>query len=152
MIELFHSTIAYRTIERERKEGTLSHATLVVFPDEVYLRAFLKECAKAFFGAEEGDRTARLIDGETFSDCKFYPAQDGKWTVEDGKAIVSESALRPVEGENKLFVLDRFHAASPVVQNKLLKILEEPPAGVYFLLGATGVYGILPTEIGRAHV
>ena len=57
--------------------------------------------------------------------------------------------MKPVEGTKKLFVLDGFHTASVLVQNKLLKVLEEPPAGVYFLLGATAEHSVLPTVLSR---
>ena len=41
---------------------------------------------------------------------------------------------------------------SPAAQNTLLKILEEPPAGVYFLLLCTSAAGLLPTVRSRAPV
>ena len=34
-------------------------------------------------------------------------------------------------------------------QNKLLKLLEEPPKGIVFLLGATTVFPVLPTVLSR---
>ncbi len=143
MIELIHSTNAYRFMKRDA-----SPATLVVFPDTKYLRALLKECAKAFFG--EGDRRrCALIGEETFSDCAVLPKEGAKLTVDDAARIIDESLLHPVEEDKKLFVLDAFDSASALVQNKLLKILEEPPAGVYFLLGATGEGAVLPTVLSR---
>ncbi len=149
MKELLRSTIAYRAIKAESARGEHSHASLVVFPDGVYLRALLKECAKAYFGAEDGSRTAELIDLELYSDCLFFPSAEGKLTAEDCARIVEEGLLRPVEGERKLFVLDRFHTATPLIQNKLLKLLEEPPAGVGFLLGAEAEFPVLPTVLSR---
>lgn len=143
MIELFHSTIAYRYMERD-----VSPATLVVFPDAKYLRALLKECAKAFFGKEDKRRCA-LIDEEAFSDCSIFPKAGAKFSVEDAARIVDDSLLHPVEEEKKLFVLDCFDTASALVQNKLLKILEEPPVGVFFLVGATGEGALLPTVLSR---
>lgn len=149
MKSLFHGTTAYRGLLSESRAQALSHAMLVLFPDEAYLRPFLRECAKAIFDSVDGERIADLIGKEEFSDCKFYPADGGKWTVEAGAEILSESVMRPVEGEKKLFVLDNFHTAGPLVQNKLLKVLEEPPQGVYFLLGASGEFGVLPTVLSR---
>ena len=146
MQELLRSTTAYRAMASA--ENT-AHATLVVYADEKYLRALLKECAKAFFAAEDGSRVADLIEKETYSDCLMFPAEGGKLTAELGAKIIEESMLRPVEGDKKLFVLDAFHNASPLVQNKLLKVLEEPPAGVYFLLGATAEFSVLPTVLSR---
>ncbi len=143
MITLLHSTNAYLAMKRD-----VSPSTLIVFPDAKYLRTLLKECAKAFFG-ESDKRRCALIDGETYSDCLILPAKGAKFTVDDAARIVDESLLHPVEEEKKLFVLDAFDTASALVQNKLLKILEEPPAGVYFLLGASGEGAVLPTVLSR---
>ena len=142
MKTLFHSTNAYLAIKKE------AASALVVFPDAKYLRAYLKECAKAFFG-EENARRCALIGEESFSDCVILPKEGGKLTVDDCARIIDESLLHPVEEEKKLFVLDAFDLSSALVQNKLLKILEEPPAGVYFLLGATNEGAVLPTVISR---
>lgn len=144
MKQLLRSTTAYRAMER----GEFG-AALVLFPDEKYLRMLLKECAKRFFGAEDGSRVATLIDSETFSDCLIFPEEGGKLNTDDCDAISEESLLAPVEGGKKLFVLDRFHTAPALVQNKLLKILEEPPAGVSFLLGAETEFSVLPTVLSR---
>ncbi len=150
MLELLRTTTAYRTLRTQEERGECAHATLVLFPDGKYLRPLLRECACAIFGAKDGSREAELIRKEALSDCLFFPAEGGKLTVADGAKIVEESLLKPIEGNKKLFVLDGFHTATPLVQNKLLKILEEPPAGVYFLLGGTADFGILPTVLSRA--
>ena len=149
MKTLIRSTTAYRIFAADARKGSCAHTTLVLFPDEKYLRLFLTECAKAFF-ADMGARVSDLIGKECFSDCLFFPAQDEKFTVDDAAKIVDESLLRPTEGEKKLFVLDHFSNASPLVQNKLLKVLEEPPEGVYFLLGAPSEHAVLPTVLSRS--
>ena len=150
MISLLRETNAYRRMQADAGRGTLPHATLVVFPDEKLLRTLLKECAKAFFSAADGSRTARLIGEEHFSDCLIFPEAGGKLNAELGGRIIDESILRPVEEGKKLFVLDAFHTVTPLVQNKLLKVIEEPPEGVYFLIGATSEHPVLPTILSRA--
>ena len=150
MRQLLRETTAYRKLRTDAERDALAHTTLVVFPDEKYLRPLLTECAKAFFSAADGSRTAKLIDTENYPDCLFFPEAGGKLTKDDCERIVEESLLRPVEGTKKLFVLDAFHNATTLIQNKLLKLLEEPPAGVYFLLGATGEHAVLPTVLSRA--
>ena len=57
--------------------------------------------------------------------------------------------IKPVEGEKKAFVLDNVQDMLAPAQNKLLKVLEEPPENVYFLLGATGEYSVLTTVRSR---
>ncbi len=142
MKQLLHATTAYRAIGEEAPR-----AALVVFPDGKYLRELLRECAKAFFRAE--GRVAELIEEEHFADCLFFPAAGERLSADDCAAIVEESLLAPTEGGKKLFVLDRIDEASALVQNKLLKILEEPPAGVSFLLGAQADLSVLPTVLSR---
>ena len=62
---------------------------------------------------------------------------------------MEESVLTPVEGDKKLFLIGDFAEANIQTQNKLLKLLEEPPKGVYFLLGATSSYSVLTTVLSR---
>ncbi len=150
MKELLRETRCFKRLSADARAGRHPDAVLVIFPDAKYLRALLKECAKAFFAAEEGSRTAALIDKESYSDCLFFPAPGAKLAVDDAARIVEESLLRPVEGERKLFVLDAFQTASALVQNKLLKVLEEPPRGVSFLLGASAEHAVLSTVLSRA--
>ncbi len=149
MKTLIRNTSAYRRFAADAREGRCAHTTLILFPDEKYLRLFLTECAMAFF-EDAGARVQSLVEKECFSDCLFFPAKDAKFTVDDAARIVDESLLRPIEGTKKLFVLDAFSNAAPLVQNKLLKVLEEPPAGVYFLLGAVSDHAVLPTVLSRA--
>lgn len=149
MQTLLRQTKAYQRMVSDCANGTQTHATLVLFSDESYLRALLKECAKAFFGAKDGSRESELIESESYSDCVFLPQAGAKLTVDDGAYIIDESLMRPIEGGKKLFVLDGFHTASQLVQNKLLKVLEEPPQGVYFLIGATADFSVLPTVLSR---
>ena len=143
---LLENTHPYTLLDRERRNGGLSHAYLLLCADEGILRESLRFFAQTFFTEE---RVKSLIEKESFYDCPFFPKEGKKLTVEDATSIVEEAGIRPIEGENKLFVIDAFHTAAPSFQNKLLKILEEPPQGVYFLLGATTEFSILPTVLSR---
>lgn len=150
MKALLRSTAVYRAYAAGARDGTAAQTAIVIFGDGDHLRDLLKECAKAFFSAADGSRAARLIDGESYADCRIYPRAGEKLTVETAEALIDESLLRPVEGAKKLLVLDGFQTASQLVQNKLLKVLEEPPEGVSFLLGATAEHTVLPTVLSRA--
>ena len=154
MQSLLKETRAYRLLGAEEERGELSHAYLLLLDDGRNLRDALKAFAKILFSCakEKTDaqkRVSRLIDEETFADCLFFPEQGKRFMVEDAEIIGEESQLKPVEGERKLFVIDGFDFATPAAQNKLLKLLEEPPAGVVFLLGACTEYPVLPTVLSR---
>ena len=159
MIELLKNTQAYRLLQKECAGNTNSHAYLLLFDDERNLRYTLKEFAKILFACEDTDdwsddveskkRIAKLIDEDSFSDCLLFPAEGKKLAVDDAEKIREESLLSPIEGDKKVFIVGDFADANVQTQNKLLKLLEEPPQGVVFLLGATTVFPVLPTVLSR---
>lgn len=155
MQTLLKDTDAYKLLSTEREENRLNHAYLILMDDARSLRSVLTEFALVFFGCENAndggryERIANLIKKESFSDCLFFPKSDKKFAVSDVDEIKEESALNPVEGDKKLFVIGDFAELGVAQQNKLLKLLEEPPEKVYFLLGATTSYPILQTILSR---
>ena len=150
MVELLKRTQAYRLLEKECAGNACSHAYLLLFNDSKNLRFSLKEFAKLLFiGGVEQERREKLIDEDAFSDCLCFPAEGKKLTVEDAEKIREEALLSPIEGERKVFILSDFAEANVQTQNKLLKLLEEPPKGVVFLLGATSSFSVLPTVLSR---
>lgn len=151
MQTLFENTQAFRLLKTEWEENRLGHAYLLLLNDARNLRFALKTFAKVVFGCVDGEkeRIALRIDDENFSDCLCFPESDKKLTVEDAERIAEESLLHPLEGEKKVFLISDFADANIQTQNKLLKLLEEPPQGVVFLLGATSVFPVLPTVLSR---
>ncbi len=149
MEKLIKSTTAYAVFSGDRRSGRLSHAYMLHFGDEVNLRGALKIFAAEFFGAEEGGALFRRIAAESFPDLTIYPQAGKKITADGVSEIISDSALRPVEGARKLYIISGFDGASALVQNKLLKTLEEPLEGVHFLLGVTGTAPVLDTVLSR---
>ena len=149
MERLISQTAAYRIFAGDKAAGKLSHAYMLYFNDAAYLRSALKQFALVFFGCGKDDRGGRLIEAEGLTDLKIYPKPDKKLTVEAAGEIVDDAFLRPVEGDKKLYIISGFEEASALFQNKLLKILEEPPQGVYFLLGATSLSPVLDTVKSR---
>lgn len=149
MEKLIKGTTAYAILSGDRLSGKLSHAYMLHFTDESNLRSVLKIFATEFFGAKEGSSAFRRIMSDNFADLIFYPQQDKKITADGVSEIISDSAMRPVEGDKKLYVICGFEGASALVQNKLLKTLEEPLDGIHFLLGVTSVAPVLETVLSR---
>lgn len=147
-MSVFCASKPYKIVAGDAAQGKLSHAYLLVCPDARNLRRFLKELAKLISGKDA--RVRDLIDREMYSDCLIFPAQGAKLTVADVRKIVDESYIRPVEGEKKIFVLDCVQDMNASAQNKLLKVLEEPPENVCFLLGTTNDFAVLPTVKSRS--
>lgn len=151
MRKLIEKTAAYKLLSAEKQKNRLHHAYLLVFDDKRNLSFTLKTFAKLLLLKGDGsdDRVSRLIDEGTFADCPIYPQTDKKFTVTEAERVLEEIELKPVEGDKKVFIISDFSEATPQAQNKLLKALEEPPAGVTFLLGASVSYPVLQTILSR---
>ena len=164
MQTLLKTTQAYKILHAETRAERSSHAYLLLMDDKRNLREACKAFAKLFFGcdmeesggyqsyslAADKQRISKLIDEESFTDCLFFPEKDKKILVDDAEKICEECILSAVEGNRKVFVLCDFADANAATQNKLLKLLEEPPQEVVFLLGATSAYPLLSTVLSRA--
>lgn len=70
--------------------------------------------------------------------------------VEDAEQIVKQAAFLPT-GKKKVIILDEFHMMTKEAQNKLLKVVEEPPAHVHFIFCTTEERRILPTILSRCN-
>ena len=152
METLLKGTTAYKILCGDRQSERLSHAYMLHFCDARNLKEALKLFALEFFGCDKNSLKGRRILNESFPDCKFYPRDGEKLNVDAANEMVAESAMRPSEGDKKLFVVTGFETASPLVQNKLLKTLEEPQRGIHFLLGATALAPVLDTVKSRVKI
>lgn len=65
------------------------------------------------------------------------------------RVIQDECATRPLQGKYKIFLLDECHMLSTAAWNSMLKIFEEPPEYVIFILCTTDPQKIIPTIMSR---
>ena len=63
--------------------------------------------------------------------------------------LISQLALLPVEGGARVAIVEQAHRMNEDAQNALLKMLEEPPAGVTIVLCADDDERLLPTVRSR---
>ena len=150
--ELIKSTNAYKIISGEKKRGALSHAYLIVCPDGDFLREYLKVFARLIACDSDGCgkcRVCRLIAEEGYADCSFYPKEGSKILTADIDDLLSQTHIRPIENQTRIFVLSGVENMNSSAQNKILKTLEEPPANVCIIMGATADYSLLPTVKSR---
>jgi DNA polymerase-3 subunit gamma/tau len=63
--------------------------------------------------------------------------------------IIPNARTSPSQGKYKVFIIDEVHMLSTSAFNALLKILEEPPATVIFILATTEVHRVPETIISR---
>jgi DNA polymerase-3 subunit gamma/tau len=69
--------------------------------------------------------------------------------VDDVRDLREKIAFTPVDGRNKIYIIDEVHMFSNAAFNALLKTLEEPPADVIFVLATTEPHKIPETIVSR---
>lgn len=151
MERLITHTTAYKIFSGDVKGDRLSHAYMLAFSDADNLAYALRLFAVKLFDFSSGSREEKLVKEGTFSDLKIYPKQGKKLSVDDATEIVQDCALGPVECNKKVYIISDFDTASALFQNKLLKVLEEPPHNVYFILGARTLTAVLDTVKSRVN-
>jgi DNA polymerase III subunit gamma/tau len=69
--------------------------------------------------------------------------------VDNVRQIIDAAALLPVLGTRKVYLIDEAHMLSKAAFNAFLKILEEPPVSVFFILATTDPQKIIETVTSR---
>lgn len=69
--------------------------------------------------------------------------------IDDIRAIKERIALAPSHGKMAVYILDEVHMLTKEAFNALLKVLEEPPAHVVFILATTELHKVPATIVSR---
>lgn len=144
---------AKKIVDLDISENRISHAYLFVSQDDNYVYNFLKEISINLINMNEtkyNEKNLMRINNHTFPDVHFYGQdKNNPINVEIVSEILENAQVCPFEADKKIYVLLNVQNMNETSQNKILKLIEEPPRNTYFLLGATGISRILPTIISR---
>lgn len=99
--------------------------------------------AKAFIEKENNKTNS--------ADIVYLPVGE-RVAVSDIEQITSSAHLTPLELKYKYFIIKSGETMNDFAANKLLKILEEPPAKVKIIILSTDEYSVLPTIRSRCIV
>lgn len=69
--------------------------------------------------------------------------------VENIRNLIEDAKMVPIGGGKKVYIVDEVHMLTPSAFNALLKILEEPPQHVLFMLATTELYKVPQTIQSR---
>ncbi len=69
--------------------------------------------------------------------------------VDNVRSIIESSSYMPLSGQKKIYLIDEAHMLSKAAFNAFLKLLEEPPKTVMFLLATTETAKIPVTVLSR---
>ncbi len=130
-------------------EDKLPHALIFEGPEGCGKKTLAKMTAAAMDG-EYSDKILRMMS----PDVTMHGLEDGKKSV--GISVIREirasSVITPQELPFRFFIIDMAHTMTTEAQNALLKILEEPPKGVFFILLSQNASALLATVRSRASV
>jgi DNA polymerase III subunit gamma/tau len=69
--------------------------------------------------------------------------------IDDIRQLIESAKIPPISGKYKIYIIDEVHMLSKNAMNALLKILEEPPSYIVFLLATTNPEKLIPTVLSR---
>lgn len=139
---------------KKLEEKTLSNSLLFYCEDDktsevtLILTALMLNYKTYALMNENSAEYKRVLNGADL-DIKIYPKNKEKLLVSDSNEIVDEVFIKPTNKENKVFIIKNIDLSTIEAQNKLLKVLEEPPKNVYFLISAKQADRVLPTIKSR---
>ncbi|MBP7740990.1 DNA polymerase III subunit gamma/tau, partial [Candidatus Woesebacteria bacterium] len=96
---------------------------------------------------EENDFAKKIFEGSSFVVQEMDAASNRG--IDDVRQLKSKAFLQPQTGKMSVFILDEVHMLTTEAFNALLKLLEEPPQHVIFILATTELHKIPATIISR---
>ncbi|HWP51873.1 MAG TPA: DNA polymerase III subunit gamma/tau [Clostridia bacterium] len=142
-------------LKNEMRQGTPSHAYLFIGSRGTGKTTCAKLVAKAVncLSLRDGNPCGecdicRGVDDGSLLDVVEIDAASNNG-VDNIRDLRDEAVFTPAVAKYRVYIIDEVHMLSTSAFNALLKILEEPPEHVIFVLATTEIHKVLPTIISR---
>ncbi|MCL2311925.1 MAG: hypothetical protein FWC41_05490 [Firmicutes bacterium] len=124
----------------------ISHVNIIE-GEEVYALAAAKDICIEIFGKVNENKIKKNIHADI-----VYVSCDNKKKigVDKIRALIKDSLLSPIESKFKVYVIKNAQDMSNQSQNALLKIFENPPDHIIFLMTCANLNQLLPTLVSRS--
>lgn len=150
--KLIESLNAFKNFKNSLMADSLSQAYLFVCEDKLTLNLFLKRlqlllACESSIPCEKCTNCIKVLAG-SHPDVLIYP-KSKNFVVADASEIYDTIQVKPMLLNKKTYVIENIDNATEQAQNKMLKVIEEPPTGVIFLLSASNENKVLKTITSR---
>jgi DNA polymerase-3 subunit gamma/tau len=144
-----------RALSGAVREGRLAHAFLLCGPRGTGKTSTARILAK-MVNCESGptpepcgscDQCVSVRDGQHLDVVEIDAASHGG--VDDARDLREKAPTAPVQGREKVYIIDEAQRLSREAFDALLKVFEEPPVGVRFVLATTEPHKMPATIVGR---
>ncbi len=152
--QLLASDSGLKVLESDIKAQKAHHAYIFECADKAFYSDLFKEAAIILM-YPDGQDTLNInrIKKGVHPDVLYFPSQvDAKIKADDISEIIKACFIQPLLSEKKIFCIDATNSINESWQNKILKILEEPPKNVIFLLTVNNSQELLKTVISRCRL
>lgn len=137
------------------REGRLAHAFLLCGPRGTGKTSTARILAK-MVNCERGptpepcgacEQCVAIREGQHLDVVEIDAASHGG--VDDARDLREKAPTAPVQGREKVYIIDEAQRLSREAFDALLKVFEEPPPGVRFILATTEPHKMPATIVGR---
>lgn len=140
--------------------GRFPHALILEGPAGCGKRTLAKIIAQALLCTGEGEKPCGVCENCRKAAANNHPdlfvvsggSGPRSFHIEAIRRIREDAFIIPNEGAVKVYLLENAGVMTEQAQNALLKVLEEPPAYVRFLITCEASSQLLPTILSRAPV
>lgn len=142
-------------LKNEMRQGRPSHAYLFIGSRgtgkttcaKLVAKAVNCLCLRGGNPCGECDICRGVDDGSLLDVVEIDAASNNG--VDNIRDLRDEAVFTPAVAKYRVYIIDEVHMLSTSAFNALLKILEEPPEHVIFILATTEIHKVLPTIISR---
>jgi DNA polymerase-3 subunit gamma/tau len=145
--ELVGQEAIARTVRNAIAQDRVAHAYLFVGTRGVGKTTMARLLAKELNGGGDAAVGEAIMTGQDTDVVEIDAASNRG--VDEARELIANSVYRPLRGRYKVYIVDEVHMLTREAFNALLKIMEEPPSHVKFILCTTEAHKVPATIQSR---
>lgn len=151
---IFKNSEGMKSLKKALNNGMLPQVMLFFGEDELSNNTFAMEFLQIFFCKTHNfcktcENCVKMISNSN-PDLLIFPKNES-FQVADADEIIENAQISPMINDKKIVYIKNLEKSTEAAQNKILKILEEPPRRTLFVITTTKTSAVLPTILSRCN-